>query len=291
MTSHFHSISVVFLICVFKYVYVLQRSNPSGRPLLRNCEVQWSDRLRDATGETVIVESVGPTLLGRNWLTKIRLDWRKIHQVDTICAPSLESVATGEIPAVFQEGLGTLVGFKPKVYVDPTAKPKFHRARSVPYALREMVDQELQRLQQEGTCEPVEMSEWAAPIVAVLKQDKKHVRICGDFRLTVNPASKPDKYLIPKVADLFSQLSQGKYFTKIDLSQAYQQLPLDEESMKYVVINTHRGLFRYTRLPFGISSAPGIFQRVIESLLQGIKGVAVYRGAQRTNIYRHWKRF
>ena len=62
----------------------------------------------------------------------------------------------------------------------------------------------------------------------------------------------------------------------LDLSQAYQQLPLDEESKNYVIINTHKGLFRYTRLPFGISSAPGIFQRVIESVLQGIDGVVIY---------------
>ena len=61
-----------------------------------------------------------------------------------------------------------------------------------------------------------------------------------------------------------------------DLSHTYQQLPLDEDSKRYVVINTHRGLFCFTRLPFGISSAPGIFQQVIESLLQGIKGVIVY---------------
>ena len=60
------------------------------------------------------------------------------------------------------------------------------------------------------------------------------------------------------------------------MSQPYQQIPLDQESKKYVVINTHRELFQYTRLPFGISSAPGIFQKVIESLLQGIKGAVVY---------------
>ena len=65
-------------------------------------------------------------------------------------------------------------------------------------------------------------------------------------------------------------------FTKIDLSQAYQQIPLDETSKSYAIINTHKGLFRYTRLPYGISSAPGIFQRVIESVLQGISGVMVY---------------
>ena len=72
------------------------------------------------------------------------------------------------------------------------------------------------------------------------------------------------------------KLTGGRTFTKIDLSQAYLQVPLDEESKKYVVINTHKGLFRYTRLPFGISAAPGIFQRVMDNILQGIPGVVVY---------------
>ena len=67
-----------------------------------------------------------------------------------------------------------------------------------------------------------------------------------------------------------------KIFSKIDLSQAYQQLPLADESKQYVVINTQKGLFRYTRLPFGVSSAPGIFQRVMENVLQGIPNVIVY---------------
>ena len=85
-----------------------------------------------------------------------------------------------------------------------------------------------------------------------------------------------DKYPIPKVVDLFSTLAGGKVFSKIDLSQAYQQLPLADKSKQYVVINTHKGLFRYTRLPFGVSSAPGIFQRVMENVLQGIQNVIVY---------------
>ena len=177
---------------------------------------------------------------------------------------------------MFQEGLGTLKGYQAKIHVDPDAVPRYNAARSVPYALRDLVDRELQRLQDEGTLEPVEFAEWAAPIVAVLKQDKSTVRICGDFSVTVNPVSKLDKYPIPKVNDLFAKLGKGKLFSKLDLSQAYQQLPLDTESKKYVVINTHKGLFQYSRLPFGISSAPGIFQRVMDSLLQGIEGVVVY---------------
>ena len=76
--------------------------------------------------------------------------------------------------------------------------------------------------------------------------------------------------------DLFSNLSSGTTFTKLDLSQAYQQLELDEQSKQYTVINTHRGLFCYNRPPFGISLAPGIFQRAIESLLSGIPKVINY---------------
>ena len=102
------------------------------------------------------------------------------------------------------------------------------------------------------------------------------MRLCGDFRLTVNPVSKLNRYPIPKVEDLFATLEGGTKFTKLDLSQAYQQLKLDAESKKYVVINTHKGLFRYTRLPYGVSSAPGIFQKAMESLLQGIPKVTVY---------------
>ena len=101
---------------------------------------------------------------------------------------------------------------------------------------------------------------------------KEPVRICGDFSITVNPVSKLNRYPIPKIEDLFARLSNGKYYTKIDLSHAYQQLLLDDGSKKYVVINTHKGLFRYTRLSFGILSAPGSFQRVIESILQGVNG-------------------
>ena len=66
------------------------------------------------------------------------------------------------------------------------------------------------------------------------------------------------------------------WISKLDLSQAYLQLPLDEESKKYVTVNTHKGLYRYNRLPFGVSSAPLLLQRTMENLLQGIRGVSVY---------------
>lgn len=76
--------------------------------------------------------------------------------------------------------------------------------------------------------------------------------------------------------DLFAALSGGKQFSKLDMSHAYQQILLDEESKKYVTVNTHQGLFTYNRLPFGVALAPAIFQRTMENLLKEIPLLAVY---------------
>ena len=141
--------------------------------------------------------------------------------------------------------------------------------------MREKIEEELFDLTKAEIIEPIHYSKWAAPIVPVLKSNGK-VRICGDYRLTVNQVSKCDTYPIPRIEDLLARISGGQKFTALDLDRAYQQLVLDEESRKYVVINTHQGLFQYNRLPFGVSSAPGIFQRTMETLLQAIPGVVFY---------------
>ena len=77
------------------------------------------------------------------------------------------------------------------------------------------------------------------------------VQVYGDFKQTINPPpiSHHDRDLTPKVEDVFTFSSGGKLFSKIDLSQAYQQVPFEEESRCYVVINTQKRLFWYTRLP------------------------------------------
>ena len=220
----------------------------------------------------VIVNGDGPSLFGRQWLDSIKINWKAINCVQS---KSLQSVVDRH-QEVFKPELGTLKGYEAKILVDSDARPRFHKARPVPYAMKGKVEEELDRLQKEGVIEPIQFADWAAPIVAVLKADGKSVRICGDFKVTINQASKLDRYPIPKIEDLLAQLAGGKAFTKLDMSQAYQQLLLEEESKKYVIINTHRGLFRYNRLPYGVASAPGIFQRVMESLLSGIPGVVVY---------------
>ena len=80
---------------------------------------------------------------------------------------------------------------------------------------------------------------------------------------------------MPRVEDLFTALCGGQRFTKIDLKQAYTQIMLEEDCKKYTTINTLLGLFQYTRLPFEVSTAPAIFQRVIEGMLVGIPNILV----------------
>lgn len=81
--------------------------------------------------------------------------------------------------SIFQEGLGKVEGVKGKIYVDSGERPRFFNARLVAYALREKTERELDRLVQEGTLEPVEFSEWATPIVPIVKEDGT-ILICGE---------------------------------------------------------------------------------------------------------------
>ena len=252
----------------------IQLRTYTGEPLMVRGEMRAHVKHGQHTSEffLLVVKGNGPSLLGRDWLEHLKLDWTLIHHVQ---ASSLDTVLSKHAQ-VFGDGLGTLKDHHVSIVVDPAVPPRYCKARSVPYSMKTLVEEELVRLEREGVIEPVQYAEWAAPIVPVLKADKKSVRICGDFKLTVNRASKLDRYPIPRIEDLFAQISGGQVFSQLDLSQAYQQLPLDQASKKYVVISTQKGLFRYNRLPFGVSSAPGIFQRTMENLLQGIPHVVVY---------------
>jgi hypothetical protein len=215
-----------------------------------------------------------PAILGRNWLEYIKLDWENLFSANIMHVSELDSVLDKH-SSLFKPGLGTMKHHTAVLYVKDNARPVFCKARPVPYALKERIEQEYARLQKEGIIVPVTHAEWASPVVPVQKGDGS-IRICGDFKMGVNDALNVDKYPLPNPNDLFAALAGGKYFSKLDLSQAYQQMLLDEQSRKYVTVNTHMGLFQYTRLPYGIASAPSVFQATMEQILQGIDGVLTY---------------
>ena len=221
----------------------------------------------------VVVGGGGPSLLGRDWLGRLRLDWQGIRKLYE--TPSSVELLLEKYRDLFREELGIIKGVTAKLHVNADAKPCFHRPRSIPYALRSRVDEALEKLVGDGILEAVQFSEWAAPVVPVVKRDGT-IQLCGDYKLTVNQAALVDTYPLPLAQDIFASLANGKSFTKLDLAHAYQQLPLDVESRPYTTINTHRGLFHYTRLPFGVAAAPAIFQHTMESLLGDLPHVCIY---------------
>ena len=127
---------------------------------------------------------------------------------------------------LFTAGLGKLEGVTAKRYVAETVQPRYCKPRPVPLALRAVVEIELDRLQEEGLIRTVEFSEWAAPIVPILKASVD-IRICGDYKVTINQAVKVDTYPIPNIDSLFTKLSGGRLFTTLDIGNAHQPVVFD----------------------------------------------------------------
>ncbi|XP_055603987.1 uncharacterized protein K02A2.6-like [Uranotaenia lowii] len=151
-----------------------------------------------------------------------------------------------------------------------TSSPDLNRP--VPFNTISLVDAELTRLQSLNIITPIDFSEWAAPIVAVRKPNGK-VRICADYSTGLNKALESNHYPLPVPEEIFAQLNGSSIFSIIDLSDAYLQVEVDEESKKLLTINTHRGLFQFNRLAPGVKSAPGAFQRLVDTMIADIPGV------------------
>ena len=226
---------------------------------------------------SLIIVKEGPhPLLGRDWLQHIRLDWPSLFKMHSVCGNlSHGDTILDEFPSVFADGLGSIAGFTATIHLDKSAVPKCFPPRLIPYALKHQVNLEIDRLVKEGIVVPVDHAKWASPIVIVRKKDGS-IRLCADFKVTINKFIDPNQHPIPNPSDLLTSIAGGKVFSKLDLSQAYAQLSLSPASQELCVIATHRGLYAYTRLPFGVSSAPAIWQKTIEQVLAGLEGVICY---------------
>lgn len=221
----------------------------------------------------VIVEG-GPPLLGRDFISKFELELAPINFCNTEQIGDAElSQLLGRFPEVLCDRLGCFNKYKVKLNLKDDAKPIFFKARPVAFSLKEKIDKEIDRLIAADVIEPIAHSEWASPIVPVLKRDGS-VRLCADYSQTLNKQLLIDKYPLPTVQELFANLHGGVQFTKLDMSSAYTQFQITDVD-NITCINTHRGLFKYKRLIFGLSSAPAIFQRALESILR-IDGVLCF---------------
>ena len=148
-------------------------------------------------------------------------------------------------------------GIKASLKLKPYAKPVFQRTRPVPYAMRSAADKTYDKLMAAYILYPVSYNDWASPVVHVQKENGE-IRVCGDYK-KVNERIEDEGYKLPTVQDLFVKLSQNgpaRFFSKLDLSGAFNQLNLDDNSAKLLVLNTERGLMASRRLIFGVKTAP-----------------------------------
>ncbi|XP_052740894.1 uncharacterized protein K02A2.6-like [Bicyclus anynana] len=223
-----------------------------------------------------VINNGKTSLLGRQWLIELNVRIPSfVSSVNSIVEEvfNMEKFSS-RYCNVFADGLGRFTGGRVSIRLRADAKPVFMRARPLAYALREPVERALEQLVRDGILTPVDRSDWATPIVPVIKKDGT-IRICADYKLTLNKLIEVDRYPLPKVDDLLTRVNGGQRFSKIDLSQAYAQFELDE-SKQYSVIATHKGLYMYNRLVYGLASSPGIFQKKLEALFADLPQVGVF---------------
>ncbi|XP_040155606.1 uncharacterized protein K02A2.6-like [Anopheles arabiensis] len=157
-------------------------------------------------------------------------------------------------------GTGLCTKAQIRLQLKENSRPVFRPKRPVAYAMQAVVDGELERLEKAKIITPVDYSDWAAPIVVVRKSNG-NVRICGDYSTGLNDALQPHEYPLPLPDDIFAKLAHCQYFSKIDLSDAFSQVEIEECYRPLLTINTHRGLYHYNRLPPGIKIAPAGFNK------------------------------
>ncbi|XP_026562019.1 uncharacterized protein K02A2.6-like, partial [Pseudonaja textilis] len=219
----------------------------------------------------VVVNGNLPTLLGLDWFPHLGLGLTGVHAVSTSDTDSLFA----DYADVFSEELGCYNGTPISFTVDPQAVPIRLKPRRVPFAIRPKLDAELDKLLKQGVIEPTDFANWETPIVTPLKKDGS-LRICSDYKTTINKYLQVSAYPVPVIQHLLHTFEPGSIFAKLDMSQAYQQFPVDNQTAELQTIVTHRGAFRCKRLQFGVSVAPGIFQSLMERILQGLPGVVPY---------------
>lgn len=221
-----------------------------------------------------VMENGGQPLLGRDFLRLYNISLSMINNINT--DEKQVRILTKEFSEVFSEGIGLFKNGVVKINIKKDAVPKFFKARPMPFSIKSQVEDELKRLLSLGIISPVDYSPWATPIVPVFKKNGK-IRICGDFKVTINPEIEIDQHYMPRIDELFARLQGGKEFTKLDLSQAFQQIGLDEESKMLLTISTHLGLFKFNRLAFGVACASAKFQKIMDALFNGVEGCAVFQ--------------
>ncbi len=234
-----------------------------------------------ASSEMYIVES-GTPILGMDLVTTLNLQisgGQLLPGNQPTCA-MLQSAAEAVVesstdsvePSTY---FGCAKGFVHKVKIRPEVRPVQQKLRRrLPLSVCDAVSAELCYLEQHWIIENIDSSEWVSPIV-VNQKKTGGIRMCVDLR-EPNKAVVVDSYPLRLIEDILAELRGAVLFSTLDLKHAYHQVELHTDSRDLTAFVTHDGLYRYKRVPYGLSSAPSAFQKMMCTILQGLKGVQCY---------------
>ena len=213
----------------------------------------------------------------------------QILDSDALYKPDLKSSSVNELeaeaqmlnkqqlvsrfPQVFSKGVGRLEG-EYRIRLDEAVSPVQHPPRQVPVARREPLRNKMDNMVETGIITPVtEPTPWVYSMVAITKKNRD-LRICLDPK-DLNKAIFRENYPMPTIEDVATRLDGAKVFCIMDVQSGFWHVPLDEQSSYYTTFNTPFGRYRWLRMPFGISSAPEVFQRKMHQVAEGLKRVEV----------------
>ena len=241
--------------------------------ILGECLVDFSYDGKGFRHKFLVVPCNKVNLLGRDICSKLGLQFCISNEYQS---NNINDNVLSKFKDYLSPNFESCVSEEIELEVDPNAKPVFSRSRPIPIKLKDKVCNQIDKLVSEGKISKVFQSNWASPSVNVLKKDGT-VRLCTDFSSTLNPVVTQVNAKLISVDEVIAQIGDAKFFSKIDLSQAFLQLPLSENSKKYTVMNTCHGLFQWNYLPFGLKSSPGIFQGFMNKVLNGINNIVIYQ--------------
>ncbi|XP_044731858.1 uncharacterized protein K02A2.6-like [Chrysoperla carnea] len=238
--------------------------------------------------ELYVVERDYSPILGRVWIRRLGIiNLNKIENNRNVrnIIPRVLAIDTPETFSkdilsrysnVFEARIGRIPNVVCSLKIQENAKPIYIKPRPIPYALIDQVNDELDSLEKQGIIEKSNYCQWGSPLVVVPKPGNQGVRICADYKISINPLLLDNRYPIPRVEDLFNKLRGGNYFCVLDIHKAYLHVELDKESSHIAAISTHKGTYLAKRMFYGLKTAPAEFHKILDPILSNLEGTLAY---------------